>query len=354
MKKKYKFLGCSLLSVLLLLCRCSLDPESRLNSTIEQYLEKKPGAVQALELELLGNISIENVEGSNLQSTGNILYILNENEADIIYPLKRNLTMTDGEELKLLDFSGDYAVLSDGLQFCIFDGDGNHRIDETIGDKKNRVKSLIIIGDDIVYYKNFSLYRFNIINKSNEKLLKESFPPPYANYYKVRLYKKDDLLYILAGLAGSYYFNIVNCATQSVVLKNLGMSSSKHFTDTATIRYITGNSGNWELMQYTIAAKKKTSIAKLNDIVDIELAVGGYLWENRSGLWAADYGKDKIRIPFPYQLAGTYKGRVLLKSKDYCYFIDMKKLFVQLNNLKKKAPDLFDEEKIKTTPPENK
>jgi hypothetical protein len=354
MKKKYKVLGCSLVSVLLLLCRCSLDPESRLNNTIEKYLEKKPGSAQALELEFLNNISIENIEGSNLQSTGNVLYILNENEADIIYPLKRNLAMTDGEGVKLLDFSGDYAVICDGLQFSIFDGDGNHRNDETIGDKKNQVKSLIIIGDDIIYYKNFNLFRYNIINKTNEKLLKESFPPPYANYYKVQLYKKNDLLYILAGLAGSYYFTIVNYATESVVLKNLGMSSSKHCTGTATIRYITGNSGNWELMQYTNNSKKKTSIAKLTDISDIELAVQGYLWENRSGLWAAEYGKDRIRIPFPYQLAGTYKGRVLLKYKDYCYFIDMKKLFVHLNNLKKKAPDLFDEEKIKTTPPENK
>ena len=59
--------------------------------------------------------------------------------------------------------------------------------------------------------------------------------------------------------------------------------------------------------------------------------------------------KSRIRIPFPYQLAGTYKGRVLLQYMDYCYFVDMKKLFIHLNNLKNKAPDLFDEEKTKTT-----
>ena len=210
MKKRSAITGCGLMAVLLLLCRCSLDPESRLNSAIERYLEKKPGAVQALELALINTVSIDKVEGSNLQSTGNILYKLNENEADIIYPLKRNLAMTDGEGLKLLDISGDYAVISDGLQFCIFDGDGNHRDDETIGDKKNQVKSLIITGDDIIYYKNFNLYRFNIFNKSSEKLLKESFPPPYANYYKVQLYKKDDMLCVLTGIAGSYSFNIVN------------------------------------------------------------------------------------------------------------------------------------------------
>ena len=353
MKKKCLAFECIFMALVALLFSCSLDPESRLNSAIERYLEHKPGAVQSLEAEFLDTISIENIKGSDLQSTRTIVYKVDENDADIIYPLKRSLTMNDGEGIKLIDLNGDYIVLSDGLQFCIFDADGDHQNDEIIGDKKNQVKSLIVIGDDIIYYKNFNLYRYSIMHKSSEKLLKESFPPPYENYYKVQLYTKDNLLYILAGLAGSYYYSIVNYETQSVVLKNLGMSSSKHHTDAAAIRYITGNSGNWELMQYMMSAKKRNSIAKLNDIMDIELAVGGYLWENRAGLWAAEYGKERTRIPFPYQLAGTYKGRVLLRYKDYCYFIDMKKLFIHVNSLKNKAPDLFDEEKTAGAPQAN-
>jgi hypothetical protein len=354
MKKKCIAIECILMALLAFICRCSLDPESRLNKAIEQYLEHKPDAFQALEIEFLDNIIIEKIKGSNLQSTGTILYRLDENEADIIYPLKRSLSMNGGERVTLIDLNGDNIVLSDGLQFCIFDGNGNHRNNETIGDKKNQVKSLIVIGDDVVYYKNFNLYRYSIINKSSEKLVKESFPPPYEKYYKVQLYVKDNLLYILAGVAGSYYCSIVNYETRSVVLKNLGMSSSKHHADTTTISYIAGSSGNWELIQYTVVTKKKNPIAKFNDIMDIELAVGGYLWENRSGLWAAEYGKDRVRIPFSYQLAGTYKGRVLVRYKDYCYFIDMKKLFIHLNSLKDKAPDLFNDEKTAGPPPVNK
>jgi hypothetical protein len=354
MKNTYMAIECILIIFLAFFCRCSLDPESRLNRAVEQYLEHKPGAIHDLEMEFLDNISIEKIKGSNLQSTGSILYRLDENDVDIVYPLKRSLSMNDGEGVKLVDLNGDYIVLSDGLRFCIFDHDGNRRNEETIGDQKNQVKSLIVIRDDIIYYKNFNLYRYSIINKSSEKLLKESFPPPYANYYKVRLSAKGDLLNILTGLAGSYYYSIVNYETQSVILKNLGMSSSKHYTDATAIRYMAGNSGNWELIQYTVAAKKKNPIAKLKDIIDIEPVMGGYLWENRDGLWAAEYGKEKIRIPFPYQLAGTYKGRVLLQYKDYCYFIDMKKLFIHLNSLKNNAPDLFNEEKTRSTPRSNK
>jgi hypothetical protein len=354
MKKQRMAIGCILMALLALLCPCSLDPESRLNSAIDRYLEHKPDAIRDLEKEFLNNISIETIKGSNLLSTGSIVYSLDENDVDIIHPLKRSLSLNGGEGVSLVDLSDDHIVLSDGLRFSIFDSAGNRRNDETIGDKKSQVKSLIVIGDDIIYYKNFNLYRYSIINKSSEMLLKESFPPPYEKYYTVRLYAKDNLLCILAGLAGSYYYSIVNYATQSVVLKNLAMSSSKHYAGATAIRYIAGNSGNWELVQYTVSSKKKNPIAKLDDIMDIELAVGGYLWENRNGLWAAEYGKDRVRIPFSYQLAGTYKGRVLLRYKNYCQVIDMKKLFIHLYSLKNKAPDLFNHEKATGAPPANK
>ena len=51
MKNKVMAIGCILMALLALLCRCSLDPESRLNRAIDRYLEHKPDAIQALEKE---------------------------------------------------------------------------------------------------------------------------------------------------------------------------------------------------------------------------------------------------------------------------------------------------------------
>jgi hypothetical protein len=354
MKKKCVAIECILLALMAFDLRCSLGPESRLNRAVDRYLERKPDALQSLEKEFLDSIAIEKIRGRELQSTGSILYRLDRNDADIIYPQKRNLSMDDGEGVSIVDLSADYIVLSDGLRFSVFDVSGSHRNDEIVGDNKNRVKALLLTGDDIIYYKNFNLYRYSIINKSSEMLLKEPFPPPYEKYYSVRLRAKDTMLHVLAGSAGTYYYSIVNYETQSVVLKNLVMSSSKLYAGATDIRYIAGNSGSWEMIQYTVPTKKKKTIAKLNDIMDIELAVGGFLWENQSGLWAAEYGKDRVRVPFSYQLAGTYKGRVLLAYKNYCHIIDMKKLFMHLDLLKIKAPDLFNTEKPPDTPQKNK
>ncbi len=341
MKKTYAFVTAISGALLLFLSSCSLDPDRKLNSAIEQYNEKQPKSLQALEREFINTIAIYSVEGANLQSSGTFLYRIQDNSVDVAYPSKNSYTLTDGDAIKCIDSTGDFTVISDGQQFCIFDGDGDHRNDETIGDKKNQVKALLVDSDTIIYYKNFKLFRYSIVHNSSEQILKETFPPPYKNYYLAQLTKRDNLLSIVTGIAGSHYLNLVNLSTGAVMVKNFVMSSSRHHIGIDTIRYIAGNSGNWELMQYTIDSKGKKSVAKLADIVDIELTDQGYLLETKTGLWTAAYGKDRIRIPFSYELAGRYKGRIILKYMNAYYFIDMKKMFSVLKKLTEKTPDLF-------------
>ena len=94
-------------------------------------------------------------------------------------------------------------------------------------------------------------------------------------------------------------------------------------------------------MQYAIDGKVKKSLAKLSDIIDIELVGHGYVLESSTGLWTALYGKEKRPIPFAYRLAGTYKGRIILLYGNSYYFIDFNKLLAGLNKLEEKTPDLF-------------
>lgn len=165
-------------AVVMIFNGCTLDPDRKLNNAIERYNEKQPKALQNLESEFINNIAIDSVEGADIQSTGTLLYRLQGNNAEVIYPSKQSYTLTDGESITGIDRTDDYAVLSDGLQFCVFDGDGDHLNDETIGDKKNRVKAVLITDDSILYYQKSKLYRYSIVHHSSEQILKESFPPP--------------------------------------------------------------------------------------------------------------------------------------------------------------------------------
>lgn len=341
MIKLYTIVTVITCSFIAILTGCSLDPDRRLDKAIAAYNEKQPNALQVLEEEFINTVSIGSVEGTNLQSNGALLYKIQDNGAEVVYPSTYKYTLTDSEAITCIDRTADYAVISDGIKFCIYNGDGDHRSDETIGEKKNRVKAVSIDGDTIIYYKNFKLYRYSILHNTSELLHKESFPPPYANYYKVSLSKRDDLLCIVSGIAGSYFYNLIQISNGAVIIKNLALSSSKYHLGENTIRYITGNSGNWEIMQYAIGSKEKKSLAKLTDIVDIELVGQGYIVESSKGLWAARYGMEKKPIPFAYQLGGGYKGRILLKYRNAYYFIDMNKMLAGLKKIGEQSPGLF-------------
>ncbi|HOT43255.1 MAG TPA: hypothetical protein PLM53_01045 [Spirochaetota bacterium] len=328
-------------AAVMLFSGCILDPDRKLNNAIEQYHKKEPKAFQALESEFISYIAIDSLESADFHSTGTLLYRTKDNSAEVIYPSKQKYRLTDENPVIAIDRTDDYAVVSDGIKISIFEGNGDHLNDETVGDKKNRVRAVLIDDDSILYYKNSKLYRYSIMHHSSEQFLKDSFPPPYTNYYNVHLAKREDILTVITGIAGSHSLNLINMSTGSVVIKNLAMSSSKHHVGVNAIRYISGNSGNWELMQYAIDTKAKKSLGKLTDIIDIELTSQGYVLESSTGLWAAEYGKDARRIPFSYKLGGSYKGRVLLQYRDVSYFIDMKRLFSGIATLMEQTPDLF-------------
>lgn len=338
--KKYPYL--IILAIALSLhSGCSLDPEKRLNAAIDEYFEKKPGALTDLQHEFLNYITIQSIEARELSSNGNILYTLDGNDAEIAYPEKIKLSLADGEGIKNLYMNEQYCVITDGLQFSIFDSSGSHKNDETVGDKKKQVKAILLSDDNILYYRDYKLFNYNIIINTSEALLKESFPPPFTQYYNVMLQKIDSRLGILAGIAGSYNFSLVNLTDNSVMLKNLGVSSSKIHLGKQNIYYITGNAGNWELMQYNIPHKKKKSMAKLPEIEDVELVSSGYILQNKDRLFGSRYEMERFAIPFTYQLSGTYRGRVVLRHKDTYNIIDINKLFTGIEILRSKIPDLF-------------
>lgn len=341
MKRSILLILAHAVTIQIFLAGCSLDPDRKLNSAVERYLGKKPSAMRNLETEFIKHVSTDSISGERLQTNGRFLYTSDANDTEIVYPIKLDLSMPGGEGIQLCDVSDDYAVISDGIRISIFDGDGDFIGDETPGDKKSPVRSVLLMDGKILYYRNSTLYRYNIADKTSEQYLKETFPPPYAQHYTVSMYARGDFLCICAGIAGSYYLSIVNLPDERIILKNLSISSSKHAVTDNFVFYIKGSSGRWELIRYSLTVKSKQTLASFASIIDIELADSGYILENNSGLWASEYGGEKKRLPFAYQLAGTCRGMVLARHKESYYLIDTKRLFDVIRKLEEKAPELF-------------
>jgi hypothetical protein len=341
MKKRLIFIITGIMTLVIGSGGCSVDPESRLGRVLDRYLESDAGSLLDLQMELVRYASIESFEGKDLQSNGTLLYHLDGTRAKVSYPRSLTLDLTDGEEVTQVAADDNHAVITDGLQIAVFSGSGSHIYDQTIGDKKNRVRSLALDGDSVLYYKNSRVYRYGLSVKTSEELTKESFTSPFTSYYNAMIVKNDALVGVCAGIAGSYSFSIINTQTGTVVLKNLGMSSSRYFMGAKALYYMTGTSGKWELVRFDIATKAKKSITGFTDLTDIVPAATGYICETSTGLWTALYGNDRQRIPFTYELAGSYNGRVLLHYKGVYYIVEMARLHAGLQKIMERAPELF-------------
>jgi hypothetical protein len=329
--------------LLILLHACTMDPGKRFDKALENFRTGQPGALDALRLELIRYGSLESIDGSNLYSTGTVIYQKNEEGARIILPTNFDLSMIGAEGERHIDVSDRFAVISDGRQLSIFDSNGNHIIDADVGDEKNPVLNCTIDGETIIYYKEFNLYRYSINDNTSELIMSETFPPPYKKYYTVTFFRKGNHLGIAAGIAGSYYVSVIDLSEQSVILKNLQASSSKLHMGVGAIYYLTGKSGAWQLTMWTLGNKNKSTLSRFTDIVDIELSEKGYIREHSGGLEASSYKEEPTRIPFPYELAGKYGEEILLHYKSRYYRIDIPKLLMGLKKLNDTNPGVFSE-----------
>jgi hypothetical protein len=332
--------------IMILLCalslgRCSADPDKKLNEAIEQYLSDHTGGLQVLEREFIRNVSVDSVKMQGVRTNGNVLYVLKGNRINIVYPTRLSLALLEGVEVKTAYLTEEYCAIAGDTQLSIFDAGGGYIIDSTIGDSEHPIQGIIISGDNVIYYKDKKLYTYNMVLKTSQQFLKDTFPPPYDKYFTVTLHKAGKLLGVDAGMAGSYNFNIIDLANETVLADNISVSSSRIQMNSMYVYYITGKTGSWELVQYSLGQKKKKTIGLFSDLIDIGLAPEGYLYACKEGLYASEYGGKKIVIPFGYELEGTYRDMILLKHRNTWYVANMRKLLSSLSKVKERAPGLF-------------
>jgi hypothetical protein len=309
---------------------CMLNPDWKLTHAVDQFRDGSESSTADIASALIESATVDELDIPGLRSNGNVLYTMDTAEMTIQYPDRNTFTLTEGGEIKHLDRSSDYTVISDEIQMAVFNSDGSHRQDETAGDAKNPISSLVIAGDSVLYYKNNSIYNYNIIHHVSE-----------TKDYTVHMTVKHDKLIVIVGIAGLYYGSLINLENQSVIIKNISMASSHYHLGTNALYYMGGNTGNWQLICLALNTKSKKTIDRFSDITDIHLAAGGYVMENNAGLWAASYGAPAIHIPFTYELSGVYRDRVILTYRGASHIIDMKKFITDLTSMKQTIPALF-------------
>ncbi len=349
---KIKMYGQVVISLLffisILSIQCTPDAEKKINSGIELYnKEEVANAKEELESGLFAFSSKNTLDDNPKISIGyNVIYKRHEDSLIINYPIKVEINIDKNYKIIYYDPDSKRLVLSNGIDINIYNNEGLlTKVIATSIDDKNKVKSVILINDKLLYFREKRVYVYDYATNNHKLLTKERFfCPVKGSYYIIKFHKTKSAIAIIIGMAGVYNMSVLDTIDSSILLKNHRISSSKLLFNDDNIYYITGKTGKWTLRKISIRSKKRTKLLEFDDLLDVEFSDAGFLYENRNGLWLYDYSSKKPeKIPFQFELAGICNGRPLIKNRGKIYPVNMKIFIDKIAYLKRVTPALFAE-----------
>lgn len=326
----------------LIIFGCSKNPEKALQDAIAKYKMDDTKSISPIKEAFINKVSAGNFSSKGLQSNGKFLFYLYEESLKIIYPYEKILKPVKSNELTSFDLNQDFFTYCNGIQINAKNLKTGSVKNITLPDEKERIKSHILHNDSLIYYSDNKLLVDELLSDNSGLLVKDQLIPPYNKYFQAYLGKNKSIISLLLGVAGSYYLSIIDAETASVLVKNISLSSSKFYVDKNDAYYILGSTGSWEIMKFNIINKKKKSLKKFSNIIDIELCSFGLILENSDGLTIEDYeSEEKIEIPFEYRLKGKVGDYILMEYSGKTYLVDLKSMYDNLDTLKTEIPELF-------------
>lgn len=317
---------------------CKKDPNEKFVAAVRSYTQKKH---QDLGTALLESVSINNFETGKPLAIHGSLYRQEKNRLKVIYPRELSITLKNDMQVKYCVAGSTHLFVSDQLRLQVYDLQGELKNEIMAGEKGKPVQDFILVNNNLYFITEFQLYIYDPASNGKKLLTEEKFLPVNSKHYRVWLFPDGDNLGILSGLAGSYNFDVVNTAMKTHVLKKFPLSSSKLKLMKGELYHIRGGAGEWTLEKYQITGKATQVIQKFGAITDLEISSRGYLIQDVKGISVAGYGGETVRIPFQFQLRGTYGDLILIAFQDRIYLVDFDNLYDRMKTLKRDLPDIF-------------
>ena len=325
---------------------CIQSPQDKMEKGIALY---NNGDTQkgksSIEDGLINSALIEKLNGKQISYADNVIYTRKKNILQIIYPVKANIEIDEKYDLLTYDAESKKLGISNGTEINIYDADGS--LIKTIAPATDdqRVKGFTFVNDKIYYVKDRKIYSYDLSTDSGSNVINNKLKVSAENdIYNARFFRTDSSLGIVIGIAGNYYFNILDLKNSKMTLTDLAVASSKLFFQNNEIYYIAGDAGKYSLVKFTIPSKTKDTLFEFKDLTDVEFFPSGALVEDNNGFGVIEYVNAlNQKIPFDYKLSGQCIGNPVIKYKNYYYAINFTSFMNSFTDLKNKIPALFSE-----------
>jgi len=336
-KKKFYILA---FAVLLLNFSCSAKPEEKLNSSIDDYSNKKTGSIKNIEQAFFNLTSVNSFTADGISFNENMI-IQNGSAFRILHPVEISLKLPLNQEIRLFDMNKDLIALSSGKGIWLFSNKGDYISDIPTGDSKSEIKAILFHGNRLIYFMNNTLYYYNTKSYSRGVLSERKFTPPYGKDYIVNLYRSGNSLGILAGSPGSYYFSNFNLETGTAEVTNISVSSSRVCFNENNLVYVFGSTGEWKIQKFDFKNKSKKTILKTGDITDILITKQGIILSSSRGLYLVNFDRTKFTIPFKFEIFGNTEKNLILKYRDKLIAANSRIFFEKIKMLRHRIPQHF-------------
>ncbi len=320
---------------------CSKDPVAVITRDIESYKEGNKSSFVDIEKDVIKHASIDSLKKVSLTSNGSVLYKMNGNKLVTVYPLKKSIKLNDEYEDLVISVNEEYTALCDTSRVIVYDNKERTVLNTVIGDTEKPVYAIALRDDNLFYYRDQKLFYQDLTLEKGDEYVTTVFKSPYTKFYNVGLYQCGSFMGILTGIAGSYYFSVVDIPEKSVQVHNIAVSSSKIHMDCDCLYYISGNSGKWKLTRFDFNTKNKDFLKSFTSLVDIEITSTGAVYLDDSGLSVITHKGEKRSIPFQYDLTGKINDSIIMHYDGDLYFVDLEKLMTLLSVVEKQLPGIF-------------
>ncbi len=310
---------------------------------------KTTEAMGLIERGLIETTSIKKFSASKLFISNNVIYEWNNNEVRILYPIEIEFQIDDNSHenqiIFYFDFETQRLAYGKGNVIALLNSSGDvvHTANLRLVNGK-KISSIILLKERLYYCHDGELYLYEFNTRENAVLIEdEKFLPPFKGLsYMVSFVSTVDVLGVTTGIAGTYNSSFIDRGSETVLLKNLRVSSSRIFIDNDSVFYISGSSGAWFLESITLSNKRKKKLHKFEDIVDLFFINGGLIFENKEGLRIVDNVKRvAIRVPLSSKLIAVIMDSILVKAGNRYYLLDLKVFLKRIFHLSEIFPDIF-------------
>lgn len=317
-----------LIGAVFLFQACVKTPEEKLMQTIEAAEKGKSGAAERLGDLMLKAAAINVFSDRGIFCDGNMLWTAEDGAINVLYPKKSSFKLF-GEDMNLMRAADETSVVfSSGKELFVFDWGGTLAKRLPAGTEKAPVLAVAAAGGKIYYFAGSSIYWLDSFGAEDapKRFVKESFFPPYAKLFKAYMYARGNRLGLLLGVAGSYYFNVIDLPSAKTLNTKIRMSSPKLYLDEESVLHIFGNTGKWSLSRFWFESGRRSNYQQYKEIIDVEVFPDGLMVE------AGDFrlsrpGERDIVLPDIYRFLGACNGMPLIEYEGSMYALNADKLY---------------------------